>query len=156
MAGPSRRRPWLVALGAAAIVGVAAAALLWLQPDERVNNSSTPPASPSAQNGATALEPPPAESAVPAAVRYVASTGELFAHSPVGRREILRKLVTPEALADQVAALDDTAAAMSSKLAHPIEEYVWVEAPLTAGLEDIQPPGSVMLALEPVQPGDFP
>jgi hypothetical protein len=126
----------VVGVGSVAAVSVVVGAFIGLRPDACVTQPTRTPTALLAHPEATAAEPVMStEAAITAAVRYVASTGELFAHSPVGRREILRKLVTPDALGGQAAALDDTATAMSDKLPHPVEEYVWVEAPLTAGIE---------------------
>ena len=77
--------------------------------------------------GASALSDPLA-----AAVAYVASTDELMAHSPVGRREIFRKLVAPSALDGQVTSFEEAAAQLATTLKIPVERLVWVEAPLTA------------------------
>ena len=71
---------------------------------------------------------------VPAAVAYVASTDELMAHSPVGRREILRKLVTASALEGQVTSFESAAEQLATTLNVPVERLVWVEAPITATL----------------------
>ena len=73
---------------------------------------------------------------VTAAISYVASTDELMGHSPIGRREIFRKLVTPTQVAEQAAAFELAAAEMALTLAVPVERLVWVEAPLTATLID--------------------
>lgn len=74
---------------------------------------------------------------VAAAVTYVASTDALMAHSSIGRREILRQLVTPDALADQVAGIESAAAGLAEQLGLPVERLTWVEAPLTATLVDV-------------------
>jgi hypothetical protein len=66
------------------------------------------------------------------AVRYVASTDTLMAHSPIGRREILRQLVMPDAVDDQVAALERATAELATTLDVSAERLAWVEAPLTA------------------------
>ena len=71
---------------------------------------------------------------IAAAVTYVASTDELMAHSPIGRREIFRKLLTPSALTGQVPAFEEAATALAATLDVPVERLVWVEAPLTATL----------------------
>lgn len=67
-----------------------------------------------------------------AALVYVASTDELMAHSPVGRREILRKLVTATALDGQLTSFENAAGQLATTLNVPVERLVWVEAPLTA------------------------
>lgn len=71
---------------------------------------------------------------VAAAVTYVASTDGLMAHSSIGRREILRNLVTAEALAEQVAGIESAAAGLAEEMGVPVERLTWVEAPLTAAL----------------------
>src|SRR5690606_7618228 len=62
------------------------------------------------------------------------STDGLMAHSSIGRREILRKLVTPEAVAEQVAGIESAAAGLADALGVSVERLTWVEAPLTATL----------------------
>jgi hypothetical protein len=69
---------------------------------------------------------------VEAAVAYVASTDELMAHSPVGRREIFRKLVTAAALEGQLDSFESAAEQLATTLNVPVERLVWVEAPITA------------------------
>lgn len=71
---------------------------------------------------------------VSAAVTYVASTDGLMAHSSIGRREIIRKLVTPDAVAEQVTGIESAAAGLADELGIPVEQLTWVEAPLTAAL----------------------
>ena len=71
---------------------------------------------------------------VKAAVTYVASTDGLMAHSPVGRKEIFRRLLTPSALEAQVLAFEQAASEMALTLDVPVERLVWVEAPITATL----------------------
>ena len=71
---------------------------------------------------------------VAAAVTYVASTDELMGHSSIGRREIIRRLVVTNAVAEQVRAIESTAVALADELGVPVERLVWVEAPLTASL----------------------
>ena len=71
---------------------------------------------------------------VEAAVAYVASTDELMAHSPVGRREIFRKLVTAAALEGQLTSFESAAEQLATTLNVPVERLVWVEAPITATL----------------------
>jgi hypothetical protein len=68
------------------------------------------------------------------AVTYVASTDELMAHSPVGRREIFRKLVTASAIDGQVTSFEEAAEHLAMTLKVPVERLVWVEAPITATL----------------------
>ena len=71
-----------------------------------------------------------------AALRYVASTDTLMAHSPIGRAEIFRSLVTPSAVREQVAAFEVAAEQLAVTLDVPVERLVWVEAPVTATLVD--------------------
>ena len=120
-----------------AAVAVTIAALL---------SACSPSAAPSGDHTATTM-PPLVETTQPeilnpgastlsdpldAAVAYVASTDELMAHSPVGRREIFRKLVAPSALDGQVTSFEAAAAQLATTLKIPVERLVWVEAPLTA------------------------
>jgi hypothetical protein len=92
--------------------------------------------------GDTALvDPQPSrshESAGPleAALAYVASTDTLMAHSSIGRAEIFRSMVTPEAVAEQAAAFELAAEQLALTLDLPVERLVWVEAPLTATVID--------------------
>lgn len=96
-------------------------------------------AAPLSSSAAFTETPPPVGAAevpdpVAAAVTYVASTDALMAHSSIGRREILRKLVTPDALAEQVAGIESAVTALADELGVPVERLTWVEAPLTATL----------------------
>jgi hypothetical protein len=70
------------------------------------------------------------------ALAYVASTDTLMAHSSIGRAEIFRSLVTPEAVAEQAAAFEQAAEQLALTLDLPVERLVWVEAPLTATVID--------------------
>jgi hypothetical protein len=76
------------------------------------------------------------EDPVGAAVTYVATTDGLMGHSPIGRQELLGRLLVPSVLAEQAAALEDAAARMAATLGVPVERLVWIEAPLTATLID--------------------
>jgi hypothetical protein len=69
---------------------------------------------------------------VAAAVRYVATTDGLMAHSSIGRREILRSLVTPGALVEQVEGIESAVAALAEELGVAAERLTWVEAPISA------------------------
>jgi hypothetical protein len=71
-----------------------------------------------------------------AALAYVASTDTLMAHSSIGRAEIFRSMVTPEAVAEQAAAFEQAAEQLALTLDLPVERLVWVEAPLTATVID--------------------
>jgi hypothetical protein len=77
---------------------------------------------------ASALNP------VATAVVYVASTDQLMAHSPIGRREIFRRLVVASAVADQMEAFDAAATSLADTLDLTVDRLTWVEAPLTATL----------------------
>ncbi len=96
-------------------------------------------ATPLSSSAAFTENPPPVGAVevpdpVAAAVTYVASTDALMAHSSIGRREILRKLVTPDALAEQVAGIESAVTGLAEELGVPVERLTWVEAPLTATL----------------------
>jgi hypothetical protein len=71
-----------------------------------------------------------------AALAYVASTDTLMAHSSIGRAEIFRSMVAPEAVAEQAAAFEQAAEQLALTLDLPVERLVWVEAPLTATVLD--------------------
>ena len=71
-----------------------------------------------------------------AALAYVASTDTLMAHSSIGRAEILSSLLTPAAASEQSAALDDAVEQMALTLTVPVERLEWVEAPLTATVQE--------------------
>src|SRR5687768_11562493 len=53
------------------------------------------------------------------AISFVASTDDLMGHSPIGRREIFRKLVAPATVADQAAAFERAAADLASTFGVP-------------------------------------
>ena len=95
--------------------------------------------------------------AVAAAVRYVASTDELMARSMVVRRDILAKLVAPEVLDAQTAALEATIASFEQARKVSVTRFVWVETPLTATITDTLAPGLVRVGVWSVsimsQPG---
>lgn len=71
-----------------------------------------------------------------AALAYVTSTDTLMAHFSIGRAEIFRSMVTPEAVAEQAAAFEQAAEQLALTLDLPVERLVWVEAPLTATVID--------------------
>lgn len=71
-----------------------------------------------------------------AALAYVASTDTLMAHSSIGRAEIFRSLLAPEAVAEHAAAFEQAAEQLALTLDLPVERLVWVEAPLTATMID--------------------
>lgn len=73
--------------------------------------------------------------AVELAVRYVASTDQLMAHSSIGRREILKQLVAPSVVDSQLAAIDAVAAQVDERLGQSATELLWVEAPLATSIE---------------------
>jgi hypothetical protein len=76
----------------------------------------------------TAAAPDP----VVAAIAYVASTDDLMGHSPVGRREIFRKLVAPAEVDTQAASFEQAASELATTLDVPVERLMWVEVPITA------------------------
>lgn len=71
---------------------------------------------------------------VDAALAYVASTDDLMAHSPVGRREIFRHLATVESAAAQLESFEHAAADLATTLGVPVERLLWVEAPISVSL----------------------
>ena len=85
--------------------------------------------------------------AVAAAVRYAASTGELVTHSPIGRREILRRLVTPETVDGELQALNETTARLEKDRKASTLALTWVEAPLTATVLEVVDTGRVRVAV---------
>ena len=97
------------------------------------HGTSTAVASPVDTSTPSATQPAP-DDPIRAAVTYVASTDELMAHSPVGRREIFRKMVTGSALDGQVTSFEEAATQLATTLQVPVERLEWVEAPITATL----------------------
>jgi hypothetical protein len=87
---------------------------------------------------ATSAQPAGARSTVPdpveAAVSYVSSTDTLMGHSTIGRAEIFRELVVPEAVDGQTQAFEQLAEDMAATLGLDVVRLSWVEAPLTATL----------------------
>ena len=73
--------------------------------------------------------------AVAAAVHYVASLPVLARSSPVGRRELLRRLTTTGAFGVQVKQLEETLDRMDTTFGFHVVSLRWVEAPLTATVE---------------------
>lgn len=82
-----------------------------------------------------------------AAVRFVASTSVLMESSPVGRTELLRRLVTAEALDGQVSALASAADRITESLGAPVTRFAWVEAPLTATVAATGADGAVTVVV---------
>jgi len=117
-----------------------AAAALWA-------SACTPPASGPSQPPATVTDTAitavsverasDAPGPVDAAVQYVASTDSLVAHSAVGRQELLRRMVAPDALAEHAEALESAIADMATRLDVPVERLTWVEAPITASVASV-------------------
>lgn len=96
--------------------------------DATASGSSIASTSPTAASSTVSASVDPLE----AAVTYVASTDELMAHSPVGRREIFRKVVVPASVEEQVVSFEEAASKLATTLDVPVERLVWVEAPITA------------------------
>ena len=95
------------------------------------NDTSTSTSTPVAGTDTTSAV---TDTAIAAAVRYVASTGELVTRSPIGRREILARLVTGDALDTQLTSLNETAATLEHDRKVSTLALTWVEAPLTASV----------------------
>jgi hypothetical protein len=99
--------------------------------------------------GATASDPASGGGAFnrpqDAAIRYVAATRELIADGPIGRREILRHLMTADGYARAIGPLESTVDDLEGRLrdehnlAVPTSALTWVEAPLTVRTETITP-----------------
>ena len=73
--------------------------------------------------------------AVELAIRYVASTDGLMAHSPIGRHQILSELVAPDRLAEHERQVTVGLDAIEAKIGRPVTQLVWVEAPISATIE---------------------
>jgi hypothetical protein len=101
--------------------------------------SSTPTSSrsPSGPPASTAVATRSAAGSGPvaAAVHYVATLPVLARSSPIGRRELMRRLTTPDAFGVQVTQLEETLDRMDGTFGFPIASLRWVEAPLTATVE---------------------
>lgn len=93
-----------------------------------VSTAAAPAAHSASGNSGAGAAPDP----VAAAVRYVATTDGLMGHSSIGRREILRSLVTPGALVEQVEGIESAAARLAGELGVASERLTWVEAPISA------------------------
>jgi hypothetical protein len=72
-----------------------------------------------------------------AAISYVASTDDLMGHSPVGRREIFRKLVAPTEVDSQATSFEQAASELATTLDVPVERLTWVEVPITAKVAEL-------------------
>src|SRR6478672_5751738 len=81
---------------------------------------SPSPASAAPSTGSAATDPAAVRGAVDAALTFVASTDDLMAHSPVGRREIVRKLMTADAAGPQLDALEDAADKLADTMGVPV------------------------------------
>ena len=101
------------------------------------STTATPFRSPSGLPPSTAIARGSADGSGPAAaaVHYVASLPVLARSSPVGRRELLRRLSTTEAFGLQVKQLEETLDRMDTTFGFPVASLRWVEAPLTATVE---------------------
>lgn len=93
--------------------------------------------SPSGPPASTTLATRSAEGGGPvaAAVHYVASLPVLARSSPIGRRELLGRLTTPDAFGVQVKQLEETLDRMDTTFGFPIASLHWVEAPLTVTVQ---------------------
>jgi hypothetical protein len=80
-----------------------------------------------------------------AAVRYVLATRDLMAHGPIGRREVLRHLMTVDGYARAVGTIDATIDDLETRLRDTqgvsvsAASLTWVEAPLTEHCETVAP-----------------
>lgn len=104
----------------------------------QVDHAVSPPvpatAAPATHTASGGSDAGAAPDPIAAAVRYVATTDGLMAHSSIGRREILRSLVTPGALADQVEGIEGAATRLADELGVAAERLTWVEAPISASI----------------------
>jgi hypothetical protein len=77
---------------------------------------------------------------VAVALTYVRSSGELVSRGPIGRRDLLARLVVPSLLDAQSSTVDRDVTAIRSHLVSgtgqpvPISSLRWVETPLTASV----------------------
>lgn len=118
---------WLLALGV-----VVLAACSGGQASRAVTPSVPAAAAPATYPASGGSDAGAAPDPVAAAVRYVATTDGLMGHSSIGRREILRSLVTPGALVEQVEGIESAAARLAEELGVAAERLTWVEAPISA------------------------
>ena len=78
---------------------------------------------------------PSIDTARAAALEVVASSGALVRSGPIGRGELLRRLFTSDALAQQITELDHDTDVLATRLGVNPISLTWVEQPLTARAE---------------------
>jgi hypothetical protein len=120
------------------VVVVATFAAIGCSPARSQPSNVAVPASSNVESAASTVAAPTAAAPDPVAVAiaYVASTDDLMGHSPVGRREIFRKLVAPTEVDTQAEAFEQAASELATTLGVPVERLVWVEVPITAKVVD--------------------
>ena len=117
-----------------AIVLLATFAMIACSPARSQSSKVAASTSSNVESAASTVAAPTAAAPDPvaAAIAYVASTDDLMGHSPVGRREIFRKLVAPSEVDTQAASFEQAASELATTLGVPVERLVWVEVPITA------------------------
>jgi hypothetical protein len=128
-------RPQLAVLVVAGCVAAAGCAAGSGQADPARSSIPAQTAAPS-DGSAESDDAGEADGAVEAALAYVASTDDLMAHSPVGRREIFRHIATAESATAQLESFEQAAADLAFTLDVPVERLLWVEAPISVSVAD--------------------
>jgi len=99
--------------------------------------SSVPPTTTSpVEQSATADDAIGTGGAVDAALAYVASTDDLMGHSPIGRREIFRRLASADSASAQLESFERAASDLAMTLDVPVERLLWVEAPISVSVSE--------------------
>ena len=127
-----------VTLAAVAVVWHSATATRDAQQVGQVRVAPAEPANPAGawpSTVAASTTTPAIDTARAAALDVVASSGVLVRSGPIGRRELLRRLFTSDALAAQITELDHDTDVLATRLGVNPISLIWVEQPLTARAE---------------------
>jgi hypothetical protein len=124
------------------VLAVVTVVAVIVQVHGRPDRSHSRPRTVTARNAESATTGPRDEEAVKVALAYVWSSAELLARGPIGRRELLARLVTPGLVEAQLGSLDEDVQAIESRLrtdagdAVAVSELRWVETPLRISVQE--------------------
>lgn len=144
MNAPRRRRRNVTALAAAVVLAVVA--VVWRSETATRDARHVGPIRVAAAGPANAAHDAPStdaastttpsiDTARAAALEVVASSGVLVRSGPIGRRDLLRRLFTSDALAAQITELDHETDVLATRLGVNPISLTWLEQPLTARAE---------------------